>query len=107
MAGSGQELQLPRVQVSAGAGAGLLTQSELINGRLQEEEVIAQGIGLRRCWEPEVCMRVERERGGHLAKLDELATGIKKLEAAAHANLSHLDENLRLHAIGPPSVHWA
>ncbi|KZV63868.1 hypothetical protein PENSPDRAFT_757629 [Peniophora sp. CONT] len=76
----------------------LLTQSELINERLKEE-VIAQGIELQRRWMREVRMRVEQERGGRLAKLDELAAGIKKLEAATRDNSSFLDENLRLHAI--------
>ncbi|VDB85681.1 unnamed protein product [Peniophora sp. CBMAI 1063] len=76
----------------------LLTQSELINERLKEE-VIAQGIELQRRWMREVRMRVEQERGGRLAKLDELAAGIKKLEAATRDNSSYLDENLRLHAI--------
>ncbi|KAI0034733.1 mitochondrial inner membrane protein Mitofilin [Vararia minispora EC-137] len=76
----------------------LLTQSELINERLREE-VIAQGIELQRRWIREIKIRVEQERGGRLAKLDELATNIKKLERVALDNSSYLDENLRIHAM--------
>ncbi|EIN09966.1 hypothetical protein PUNSTDRAFT_52095 [Punctularia strigosozonata HHB-11173 SS5] len=76
----------------------LATQSEIINQRLKEE-VIAQGIELQRRWIREVKVRVEEERGGRLAKLDELAANLKRLERVALDNSEYLDENLRVHAL--------
>ncbi|KAG1750071.1 mitochondrial inner membrane protein Mitofilin [Suillus lakei] len=76
----------------------LRTQTELINERLKEE-VIAQGIEMQRRWIREVKVRVEQERGGRLAKLDELATNLKRLERLALDNSSYLDENIRVHSM--------
>jgi mitofilin len=76
----------------------LQTQTELINERLKEE-VIAQGIELQRRWIREIKVRVEQERGGRLAKLDELAAHLKRLERVALDNSSYLDENIRIHAL--------
>ncbi|TCD63207.1 Formation of crista junctions protein 1 [Steccherinum ochraceum] len=76
----------------------LETQSEIINERLKEE-VVAQGIELQRRWIREIKVRVEQERGGRLAKLDELATGLKRLERVALDNSAFLDENLRIHSL--------
>ncbi|KAG2107255.1 mitochondrial inner membrane protein Mitofilin [Suillus discolor] len=76
----------------------LRTQTEIINERLKEE-VIAQGIEMQRRWIREVKVRVEQERGGRLAKLDELATGLKRLERLALDNSSYLDENIRVHSM--------
>lgn len=97
----------------------LRTQTELINERYAiyfepilpnlfaehslfnrlKEEVIAQGIELQRRWIREIKMRVEQERGGRLAKLDELAANLKRLERIALDNSSYLDENIRIHAL--------
>ncbi|KAI0359721.1 hypothetical protein OH77DRAFT_1419015 [Trametes cingulata] len=76
----------------------LQTQSEIINERLRTE-VIAQGIELQRRWIREIKMRVEQERGGRLAKLDEIATNLKRLERVALDNSAYLDENIRVHAL--------
>ncbi|KAH9945073.1 mitochondrial inner membrane protein Mitofilin [Epithele typhae] len=76
----------------------LQTQSEIINERLNAE-VVAQGIELQRRWIREIKMRVEQERGGRLAKLDEIATNLKRLERVALDNSAYLDENLRVHAL--------
>ncbi|KAJ6612150.1 mitochondrial inner membrane protein Mitofilin [Mycena sp. CBHHK59/15] len=76
----------------------LQIQTELINERLKEE-VIAQGIELQRRWIREIKVRVEEERGGRLAKLDELSANLKKLERVALDNSSYLDENIRIHAL--------
>ncbi|KAG8961160.1 Formation of crista junctions protein 1 [Tulasnella sp. 419] len=78
--------------------AELATQSEIINQRLKEE-VIAQGIELQRRWIREIKVRVEQERGGRLAKLDDLATNVKRLERVTLDNSSYLDENLSVHAL--------
>jgi len=64
-----------------------------------KEEVIAQGIELQRRWIREVKVRVEQERGGRLAKLDELSAEIKKLERIALDNSAYLDENIRIHSL--------
>lgn len=76
----------------------LKTQTELINERLKEE-VIAQGIELQRRWIREIKVRVEQERGGRLAKLDELSAGLKRLERIALDNANYLDDNIRIHAL--------
>lgn len=64
-----------------------------------KEEVIAQGIELQRRWIREIKVRVEQERGGRLAKLDELAADLKRLERLALDNTNYLDENIRVHAL--------
>jgi len=65
----------------------------------RKEEVIAQGIELQRRWIREITVRVGEERGGRLAKLDELAANLKRLERVALDNSTYLDENLRIHAL--------
>ena len=42
---------------------------------------------------------MEQERGGRLAKLDELSANLKRLEQIALDNSEHLDENIRVHAL--------
>ena len=64
-----------------------------------KEEVIAQGIELQRRWIREVKIRVEQERGGRLAKLEELAGNLKKLERITLDNSSYLDQNIGIHAL--------
>ena len=64
-----------------------------------KEEVIAQGIELQRRWIREIKVRVEQERGGRLAKLDELAADLKRLERLTLDNTNYLDENIRVHAL--------
>ncbi|KAF8525932.1 mitochondrial inner membrane protein Mitofilin [Hysterangium stoloniferum] len=78
--------------------AQLEAQSEIINQRLKEE-VIAQGIELQRRWVREIKVQVEEERGGRLARLDELAAELKRLSRVTLDNSDYLDENLRLHAL--------
>ncbi|GAA5921460.1 hypothetical protein JCM3775_003060 [Rhodotorula graminis] len=76
----------------------LATQQELINQRLKEE-VIQQGIELQRRWVSEVKTRVEQERGGRLAKLEELESGVRKLEKVARENEDALGEAVRARKI--------
>jgi mitofilin len=64
-----------------------------------KEEVIAQGIELQRRWVREIKVRVEAERGGRLARLDELAASLKKLESVALDNAAALDDTVRAHAL--------
>ena len=63
------------------------------------EEVIAQGIELQRRWIREIKVRVEQERGGRLAKLEELASNLKKLERITLDNSAYLDQNIGIHAL--------
>ncbi|KAF7329767.1 MICOS complex subunit MIC60 [Mycena kentingensis (nom. inval.)] len=76
----------------------LRTQTDLINERLKEE-VIAQGIELQRRWIREVKVHVEQERGGRLAKIEEISANLKRLERVAVDNSIYLDENIRIHAL--------
>ncbi|GAA5976647.1 hypothetical protein JCM10908_005581 [Rhodotorula pacifica] len=78
--------------------AELATQQELIDQRLKEE-VVAQGIELQRRWVSEIKMRVEQERGGRLAKLEELESGVRKLEKVARENEEALGEAQRARKI--------
>ncbi|POY72483.1 hypothetical protein BMF94_4309 [Rhodotorula taiwanensis] len=78
--------------------AELATQQELIDQRLREE-VVAQGIELQRRWVSEIKMRVEQERGGRLAKLEELESGVRKLEKVAKENEEALGEAQRARKI--------
>ncbi|KAM0754543.1 hypothetical protein T439DRAFT_331564 [Meredithblackwellia eburnea MCA 4105] len=71
----------------------LETQQEIINQRLKEE-VVAQGIEMQRRWVREVKVRVEEERGGRLAKLEELEGGIRKLERVTKENAESISEAL-------------
>ncbi len=64
-----------------------------------KQEVIAQGIELQRRWIREIKVRVEQERGGRLAKLDELSANLKRLEQIALDNSDVLDDNIRIHAL--------
>ncbi|KAG6371320.1 mitochondrial inner membrane protein Mitofilin [Boletus reticuloceps] len=76
----------------------LKAQTDMLNERLKEA-IIAQGVELQRRWIREVKVKVEEERGGRLARLDELATGLKRLERVALDNSSYLDENIRIHGM--------
>ncbi|KAJ4477340.1 mitochondrial inner membrane protein Mitofilin [Lentinula aciculospora] len=76
----------------------LKTQTDLINERLKNE-VVAQGIELQRRWIREVKMRVEEERGGRLARIDELSAQLKRIERVALDNSAYLDENIRVHSL--------
>ncbi|GAA5858499.1 hypothetical protein JCM8547_007333 [Rhodosporidiobolus lusitaniae] len=76
----------------------LATQQEIINQRLKEE-VVAQGIELQRRWVQEIKLRVEQERSGRLAKLEELESGVRKLEKVAKENEEVLEEAVRARRI--------
>ncbi|KAK4695114.1 MICOS complex subunit MIC60, partial [Phenoliferia sp. Uapishka_3] len=76
----------------------LETQQEIINQRLKEE-VVAQGIEMQRRWVREVKTRVEQERGGRLAKLEELEGGIRKLEKVTKDNEETISEAMHARKI--------
>ena len=64
-----------------------------------KEEVVAQGIELQRRWIREIKVRVEKERAGRLAKLEDLATDVKRLERVTLDNSTFIDENVNIHAL--------
>lgn len=76
----------------------LTTQSEIINERLREE-VISQGIELQRRWMRELKSRIEEERGGRLAKLEELSTELKQLERVQAENAKVLSSTTNAHTL--------
>lgn len=76
----------------------LNAQKELINERLKEE-LIAQGIEMQRRWMKDIKMRVEEERGGRLAKLEDLSENVKKLEEATVQNSTYLEESLQVNRL--------
>ena len=76
----------------------LTTQKELINARLKEE-LIAQGIDMQRKWLSDIKTKVEEERGGRLARLNELHDGIKNLAKVTIDNDSYLTESLSVNTL--------
>lgn len=76
----------------------LRTQSALIDERLKEE-VVARGIELQRKWSQEIRAKVEQERAGRLARLDEMAAELKSVERLSLENAQSLDHNVGLHAL--------
>ncbi|RXK39908.1 hypothetical protein M231_02842 [Tremella mesenterica] len=76
----------------------LEVQREGIEKRLREE-VISQGIELQRRWLRSIKSQVESERGGRLAKLDNLTTSLKQLERITLDNSATLDDNVKLHKL--------
>ncbi|WFD21201.1 MICOS complex subunit mic60 [Malassezia caprae] len=76
----------------------LRTQSALIDERLKEE-VVARGIELQRKWSQEIRAKVEQERAGRLARLDEMASELKNVERLSLENAQSLDHNVGLHAL--------
>lgn len=72
------------------------TQREIINERLKEE-VVAQGVEMQRRWMKEIKRRVEEERGGRLARLDELAGQLGEIEKVTMNNSAALEEGSGAH----------
>ncbi|WFD34322.1 MICOS complex subunit mic60 [Malassezia cuniculi] len=88
-----KELQNKQVSEFKGRLAKELeVQSALINERLREE-VVARGIELQRRWTQEIHAKVEQERAGRLARLDELAKELSSLQEVSLANSTELDVN--------------
>jgi mitofilin len=67
--------------------------------RRLREEVVSQGIELQRRWLRSIKTQVETERGGRLAKLDQLTTSLKQLERITLDNSATLDENVRVNKV--------
>lgn len=94
-----KELQSRQVSEFKGRLAKELeVQSALINERLHEE-VVARGVELQRRWTKEIHAKVEQERAGRLARLDELAKELHNLQEVSLANSAELDVNNGIHAV--------
>lgn len=76
----------------------LQVQSEIIDERLRDE-VIARGIELQRKWSNEIKAKVEQERAGRLARLDELAKELQGIEGMLFANADTLDDSFHLNSL--------
>lgn len=76
----------------------LETQSAIIDQRLKEE-VIARGIELQRKWSNEIKAKVEQERAGRLARLDELAQELQGIEGMLFENADTLDDSFSLNSL--------
>lgn len=72
--------------------AELETQSNIINERLKEE-VVQQGVEMQRRWMKEIKARVEAERGGRLAKLDQLSKDLDSIQKISLDNSQALEES--------------
>lgn len=72
--------------------AELDTQSQIINERLKEE-VVQQGVEMQRRWMKEIKARVEAERGGRLARLDQLAKDLDSIQKISLDNSQALEES--------------
>lgn len=72
--------------------AELETQSHIINERLKEE-VVQQGVEMQRRWMKEIKARVEAERGGRLAKLDQLSKDLDSIQKISLDNSQALEES--------------
>lgn len=73
----------------------LNSQAALIHERLYNE-VVSQGVTLQKRWIDEIGQRVEKERGGRLARLDELAKQVSSLQDATAAEAKARDDAWRL-----------
>lgn len=74
----------------------LETQREIINERLKEE-VVHQGVEMQRRWMKEIKRRVEEERGGRLARLEELAGQLGEVKKVTMDNSAALEEGSGAH----------
>ncbi|KAK0531796.1 MICOS complex subunit mic60 [Tilletia horrida] len=73
-------------------------QNDLIDARLKEE-VVARGIELQKKWMAGVKAAVEKERGGRLAQLEQLAEEASVLEKLAKENESIIGEAAKVHTL--------
>lgn len=61
--------------------------------------MVQQGIELQRRWLRSIKTQVETERGGRLAKLDDLTTSLHELKTITLDNSATLDQNVRVHKV--------
>ncbi|KAF9095702.1 Formation of crista junctions protein 1 [Mortierella sp. GBA35] len=65
----------------------------------QKQELIKHAMDMQRRWVREVKVRVENERGGRLARLDQINLRLKTLERQGVDNAEFLDQSSRTHQL--------
>ncbi|KAK3831097.1 MAG: mitochondrial inner membrane protein Mitofilin [Linnemannia gamsii] len=76
----------------------LKIQQELL-AEEQKQELIKYAMDMQRRWVREVKVRVENERGGRLARLDQINLRLKTLERQGVDNADFLDQSSRTHQL--------
>ncbi|KAF9577293.1 Formation of crista junctions protein 1, partial [Lunasporangiospora selenospora] len=65
----------------------------------QQQELLKYATEMQRRWVREVKVRVENERGGRLARLDQINVKLRSLERQGHDNAEFLDQSARTHQL--------
>ncbi|KAF9919797.1 Formation of crista junctions protein 1 [Linnemannia zychae] len=76
----------------------LKIQQEILHEE-QKQELIKYAMDMQRRWVREVKVRVENERGGRLARLDQINLRLKTLERQGVDNAEFLDQSSRTHQL--------
>lgn len=76
----------------------LKIQQEILREE-QKQELIKYAMDMQRRWVREVKVRVENERGGRLARLDQINLRLKTLERQGVDNADFLDQSSRTHQL--------
>ncbi|RUS22781.1 mitochondrial inner membrane protein-domain-containing protein [Endogone sp. FLAS-F59071] len=76
-----------------------LSQERVRHATELADALVAQAVEMQRDWIREVRYRVEHERAGRLAKLDDILIRLKALERISLNNAEHLDHSSRAHQL--------
>ncbi|KAF9564106.1 Formation of crista junctions protein 1 [Mortierella alpina] len=76
----------------------LKIQQEILREE-QKQELVKYAMDMQRRWAREVRVRVENERGGRLARLDQINLRLKTLERQGADNAEFLDQSARTHQL--------
>ncbi|KAF9962619.1 Formation of crista junctions protein 1 [Mortierella alpina] len=76
----------------------LKIQQEILREE-QKQELMKYAMDMQRRWAREVRVRVENERGGRLARLDQINLRLKTLERQGADNAEFLDQSARTHQL--------
>ncbi|KAF9284643.1 Formation of crista junctions protein 1 [Mortierella alpina] len=76
----------------------LKIQQEILREE-QKQELLKYAMDMQRRWAREVRVRVENERGGRLARLDQINLRLKTLERQGADNAEFLDQSARTHQL--------
>ncbi|KAG0201843.1 Formation of crista junctions protein 1 [Mortierella sp. GBA30] len=76
----------------------LKIQQEILREE-QKQELLKYAMDMQRRWVREVKVRVENERGGRLARLDQINLRLKTLERQGVDNAEFLDQSARTHQL--------
>ncbi|CAI2165093.1 10230_t:CDS:2 [Funneliformis geosporum] len=76
-----------------------LARESARNNEELKNELVKQSVELQRRWIRDVKFMVEKERGGRLARLDNINHHLKMLERISVDNAEHLDDSLKTHRL--------